>query len=99
MASTSAAFGVHMLYLRAADFPFGAPYQGFGVYNTEFRTVMNLTNKRYYFELTNQPNVIWADLSKFAPANGAPVMILDPHDPEMSGNVSGRFQKAQKAPF
>jgi Linear amide C-N hydrolases, choloylglycine hydrolase family len=44
---------------------FDAPYHGFGVYNTEYRTVMNLTNKRYFFELTTQPNVIWADLPKF----------------------------------
>jgi hypothetical protein len=38
--------------------PFGAPYKGFGIYNTEYRTVANLNAKRYYFELTNSPNVI-----------------------------------------
>jgi penicillin V acylase-like amidase (Ntn superfamily) len=84
---------------RNVSVPFGAPYHGFGIYNTEYRTVMNLTNKRYFFELSNQPNVIWADLSKFDLKKGAPVMVLDPHDPELSGNVSGKFQKTQKVPF
>jgi len=84
---------------RNVSVPFGAPYRGFGIYNTEFRTVMNLTNKRYFFELTNQPNVAWADLSKFDLKKWAPVMVLDPHDSELSGNVSGKFQKAQKVPF
>lgn len=88
-----------MAIARNVSVPFDAPYHGFGVYNTEYRTVINLTNKRYFFELTNQPNVIWADLSKFKMAKGAPVMVLDPHDPELSGNVSTRFKKARKVPF
>ena len=47
---------------RNVSVPFGAPDKPFGIYNTEYRTVMNLTDKRYYFELTTAPNVIWADL-------------------------------------
>ena len=50
---------------RNVSVPFGAPYKGFGIYNTEYRTVTDLTNKRYFFELTTSPNVIWADLAKF----------------------------------
>ncbi len=84
---------------RNVSVPFGAPYRDFGVYNTEFRTVINLTSKRYYFELTDQPNVIWADLSKFKLKKGSPVMVLDPHNPKLSGNVSGKFTKAKKVPF
>jgi len=84
---------------RNVSVPFDAPYHGFGVYNTEYLTVLNLTNKCYYFQLTDQPNVIWADLSKFDLKKGAPVMVLDPHDSELSGNVSGKFRKAQKVPF
>lgn len=78
---------------RNVSVPFGAPYHDFGIYDTEYRTVMNLTKKRYFFELTNQPNVVWADLSKFDLKEGAPVMSLDPHDPELVGNVSGKFSK------
>lgn len=49
---------------RNVSVPFGAPYQGFGIYNTEYRTVMNLNDKRYYFELTTAPNLIWVDLNE-----------------------------------
>lgn len=31
---------------RNVSVPFGAPYKSFGIYNTEYRTVMNLTDKR-----------------------------------------------------
>jgi penicillin V acylase-like amidase (Ntn superfamily) len=84
---------------RNVSVPFGAPYHQFGVYNTEYRTVIDLTNKRYFFELTDQPNVVWANLSKFDLKKGAPVMVLDPHDPALSGDVSGKFRKAKKVPF
>ncbi len=85
--------------MRNVSVPFGAPYHGFGIYNTEYRTAINLSNKRYFFELTDQPNVIWMDLAEFDLSEGAPVMVLDPHDPELSGNVTGKFQKAEKTPF
>jgi len=85
--------------MRNVSVPFDAPYRSFGVYNTEYRTVIDFPAKRYFFELTTQPNVIWADLSKFDLNKGAPVMMLDPHNIELSGNVSGKFKKAQKAPF
>jgi choloylglycine hydrolase len=84
---------------RNVSVPFGAPYKGFGIYNTEYRTAMNLTSKRYFFELTTIPNVIWADLSKFDLNAGAPVMTLNPDDIALSGDVSDKFVKAAKAPF
>ena len=37
--------------------------------------------------------------SKVDLKEGAPVMVLDPHDIELSGNVSGKFRKAEKVPF
>jgi penicillin V acylase-like amidase (Ntn superfamily) len=83
---------------RNVSVPFGAPYESFGIYNTEYRTVMNLTDKRYYFELTTSPNVIWADLLKMNLKPGASVMVLNPDDIALSGNVTGKF-KAAKAPF
>lgn len=84
---------------RNVSVPFGAPYKGFGIYNTEYRTVMDLTSKRYFFELTTSPNVIWMELKKFNLAPGAPVMLLDPDNIELSGDVSDKFQRAEKAPF
>ncbi|QDU95895.1 linear amide C-N hydrolase [Lignipirellula cremea] len=84
---------------RNVSVPFGAPYKGFGIYNTEYRTVMNLTQRRYFFELTTSPNVIWADLSKMDLSPGAPVKTLNPDNINLSGDVTDQFQTAKKAPF
>ena len=84
---------------RNVSVPFGAPYKGFGIYNTEYRTAMNLTNRRYFFELTTSPNVIWADLTKFDLTAGSPVMVLNPDDVALSGDVTGKFQRSDRAPF
>jgi choloylglycine hydrolase len=83
---------------RNVSVPFGAPYKGFGIYNTEYRTAANLTDRRYYFELTDNPSVIWADLSAINLDAGQPVRILDPNNPSLSGNVIGQFAPAP-APF
>jgi choloylglycine hydrolase len=84
---------------RNVSVPFGAPYKGFGIYNTEYRTAINLTGRRYFFELTTSPNVLWADLGKFDLSPGSPVLVLDPDDLALSGDVTDRFQKAERAPF
>jgi penicillin V acylase-like amidase (Ntn superfamily) len=83
---------------RNVSVPFGAPYRNFGIYNTEYRTVMNLTDKRYYFELTTAPNVIWADLLEMKLEPGSAVMVLNPDDIALSGDVTDKF-KAAKAAF
>lgn len=84
---------------RNVSVPFGAPYKGFGIYNTEYRTVTNLTKLRYFFELTTSPNVIWVDLSKMELAPGTSVKTLNPDDVELSGDVTEKFQKVEKSPF
>jgi choloylglycine hydrolase len=87
---------------RNVSVPFGAPYKDsykdFGIYNTEYRTVADLTNRIYYFELTTSPNVIWTELDKFDIAPGAPVQQLNPDNIDLSGDVSAKFRPA-KAPF
>lgn len=84
--------------IRNVSVPFGAPYKGFGVYNTEYRTATDLTNRRYFFELTTNPNVIWAELQKFDLSPGAPVKMLDPHDIALAGDVSDKFKTVER-PF
>jgi penicillin V acylase-like amidase (Ntn superfamily) len=79
---------------RNVSVPFGAPYGDFGVYNTEYRTACDLTNGRYFFELTTAPNLIWADLGNLDFEPGAPVMTLDPGDVSLAGEVSGSFRPA-----
>jgi penicillin V acylase-like amidase (Ntn superfamily) len=85
---------------RNVSVPFGAPNNAPGtLYNTEYRTAIDLTNRRYFFELTTAPNVIWVDLAKFNFQVGAPVMTLNPDNIDLSGNVSAKFRKAAKVPF
>lgn len=83
---------------RNVSVPFGAPYKGFGIYNTEYRTAINLTARRYYFELSNSPNLIWVDLSRLDLAPGAPVLALDPGDIALWGDATERLAPAP-APF
>lgn len=85
---------------RNASVPFGAPNQAPGaLYNTEYRTAIDLTNRRYFFELTTAPNLIWMDSDELDFKAGAPVLTLDPDDIDLSGNVGAKFEKAGHAPF
>jgi choloylglycine hydrolase len=83
---------------RNVSVPFGAPYKGFGLYNTEYRTAANLTDKTYFFELTTSPSVIWTNLSAMNLEPGQPVRVLNPDNVELSGNVIGQFKEG-RAPF
>jgi penicillin V acylase-like amidase (Ntn superfamily) len=73
---------------RNVSVPFGAPYKGFGIYNTEYRTVSDLTERLYFFELTTSPNVIWVSLDNLDFSEGAPALLVDPDDVGLSGEVS-----------
>ena len=85
--------------MRNVSVPFGVPYnEDFDTYQTEYRTVMDLTNKRYFFELTTAPNVIWVDLKDFDLEPGSPVMALDPDNIDLSGNTTKEF-KPINAPY
>ena len=69
------------------------------IYDTEYRTVVNLNAKRYFFELTTSPNVVWVDLDKFELSPGSPVMVLDPDNIELSGSVNTQFQPTRTRSF
>jgi len=83
---------------RNVSVPFGAPYKKFGVYNTEYRTLSDPTNKLYFFELTTNPNLIWTDLKKLDFEPGAPVKTLNPDSIDLVGNVTGDYRSAP-APY
>jgi len=80
-----------MAIMRNVSVPFGAPYKDFGIYDTEYRTVTDLTNRMYFFELTTSPNVIWVNLSGLDFNEGAPVVAVDPYDETLVGDVTSRF--------
>mgnify|MGYP001590513670 CR=1 FL=1 len=83
---------------RNVSVPFGAPYKSFGIYNTEYRTAANLADRRYYFELSSSPNVVWAELDEMNLDAGSPVMLLDPDNIDLSGDVTSYFTPSP-APF
>jgi choloylglycine hydrolase len=52
--------------MRNVSVPFGKPDpKKPNVSSTIFRTVIDLTGGRYYFESTYAPNVVWVDITKF----------------------------------
>lgn len=83
--------------IRGVSIPFGAPVNG-ATFDTEYRTVSDLINRDYYFELTTAPNVVWVDLKKLNFDPDANVLAMNPDNIELSGNVSGNFTSA-KTPF
>lgn len=87
-----------MAIMRNVSVPFGAPYGDFGVYDTEYRTVTDLTNRMYFFELTTSPNVIWVALDQLQLTAGGPPLAIDPFDESLVGDVTDRFT-ARDIPF
>lgn len=84
---------------RNASDPFGVPFEEGTTINTRWRTATNLTDKRYYFELTTSPNVIWVELDKFDLGEDASKMRLDPDDIGLCGDVSAKFEELEKVPY
>lgn len=67
---------------------------------TQWRAISDLTNKRYYFEFTNMPNVVWMDLEKLNLSAGAPVQMFDlAADLEATGDVASKFRTATPIEF
>lgn len=84
--------------MGSVSVPFGAPYKDFGTYNTEYRSVIDLTDLVYYFQLTTVPSVSWTPLVRLDFKPGAPVLSLDPDALDLAGDVSGHYVAAT-APF
>jgi choloylglycine hydrolase len=78
-----------MAIMRNVSVPFGAPYKDFGVYNTEYRTVTDLTNRMYFFELTTSPNVVWVEMDRLKLDDGP--IAVNPYDESLVGDISDRF--------
>ncbi len=85
-----------MAIMRNVSVPFGAPYGEFGVYNTEYRTVCDLSHRLYFFELTTSPSIIWVDFDKLAGRlSGTEPLAVEPYDDTLSGEVTDRFAPRQ----
>lgn len=77
--------------MRNVSVPFGAPYAEFGVYNTEYRTVTDLTNRMYFFELTTSPNLIWVNFDGLKLGDTKTPLVVDPFDDTLIGDITDRF--------
>lgn len=78
--------------MRNVSVPFGAPYGEFGIYDTEYRTVADLTNRRYFFELSTSPSVIWVDLQALLPKlQQKALLTLNPDDITLNGDVTAHL--------
>lgn len=88
--------------MRNVSQPFGLPDDPSkpNQSQTRWRTLIDLTNRTYFFESTLSPNIVWAHLNKFDLKPGAPVMKLDLiKNPDRIGDVSNQFVKAKPFTF
>lgn len=93
------AFATLLAAIRSVSVPFGTPYNklgdGFPVYNTEYRTVCDLSHGVYGFELTTTPNFFWVELADFAPDTSRYPKSLTPGSLDLAGDVSSQFKPGQ----
>lgn len=85
---------------RNVSDPIGAPFDTPGeVDQTDYRTVADLTSRVYYFELSLGLSVLKTDLRKLNFRKGAPVLVLNPQNPRLQGNVTSDYSPSKKVPF
>ncbi|MCO5316617.1 MAG: linear amide C-N hydrolase [Solirubrobacterales bacterium] len=84
--------------IRNAAQPFRSPDPGKPeASQTIWQTVSDLTNKRYVFESTTRPNIVWVDLADLDFSEGSPQLKLDlisklALEHGLSGNVTDKFE-------
>jgi choloylglycine hydrolase len=88
--------------IRNVSVPFGTgdPDKP-NVSSTIFRTVIDLTGGRYYFESTYAPNVVWVDYAKLDFSQGLPEMELPVEGKifSLNGDVTSQLVKAKPFVF
>lgn len=84
--------------IRNAAQPFRIPDPGKPeASQTIWQVVLDLTNKRYVYESTTRPNIVWVDLADLDFSEGSPQLKLDligelAVQGGIAGNVSNRFE-------
>jgi choloylglycine hydrolase len=88
--------------IRNVSVPFGAgdPNRP-NIASTIFRTVIDHTGGRYYFESTYAPNVVWIDYSNLDFSEGTSEMELPVEKRifSLNGDVTGQLEKAKPFVF
>lgn len=91
--------------IRNAAQPFRIPDPGKpDASQTLWQTVIDLTRRRFVFESTTRPNIVWVDLDKLNFAEGAPQMKLNLVDElaveqGIAGEVSQKFTSGTALTF
>ena len=85
--------------IRTTMVPVGAQNTGdsesYDTWPTLWVSAADLTHRVFYFHSTKSPNLFWVDLKSLDPAG--PVMVLDPYNPDLSGDVSKSFSVPTKS--
>jgi choloylglycine hydrolase len=88
-----------MSIMNNVSVPFGWPYVGVSdTYPTQWRSVMDLTNRLYAVQTAVTPNVFWVEVDELRNVAGAKPRRLPIFDASLVGEVSGRFEDAPQ-PF
>lgn len=81
--------------IRTAMVPFGAVdtsgNKTVDAWATRWASVADLTNSVYYFNSTTTPNIIWVDLKKLDFSPNAKVLMIDPNNLALSGDVTKKL--------
>jgi choloylglycine hydrolase len=96
----AAAFMFSVIRNVSVPFGLGDPDRP-NVASTIFRTVIDHTGGRYYFESTYAPNVVWVDATKFDFSQGNPELELKVEKQifSLNGDVTGLLQPAKPLVF
>ncbi|OKH82174.1 choloylglycine hydrolase [Mycobacterium sp. ST-F2] len=91
--------------IRNAAQPFRIPDPGKpDASQTIWQVVLDLTNKRYVYESTTRPNIVWVDLADLDFGEGSPQLKLDlisdlAVEGGIAGNVADKFEDAGPMTF
>ncbi|WP_418005566.1 linear amide C-N hydrolase [Mycobacterium sp. PDNC021] len=91
--------------IRNAAQPFRIPDPGKpDASQTIWQVVLDLTNRRYVYESTTRPNIVWVDLADLDFSEGSPQLKLDlisdlAVEGGISGNAGGNFMDAGPMTF
>lgn len=84
-----------MSVMRNVSVPYGAAEPGRpNVSNTIYRSVIDMTSERYFFESTFAPNIVWIDYGKldFSPQSGESQLRVEKEIMSLSANVTNQLK-------
>ncbi|MEI8250328.1 MAG: linear amide C-N hydrolase [Synechococcus sp. ELA057] len=90
-----------MSVMRNISVPWGTPDPEHpNISPTWWRTIIDQTNRVYYFDSALSPQMVWVNLNQinFAPGSGIRALGIEGHD-DLQGNVTNRLQPSAPIQF